>query len=76
MNDKLERLRAVLGEFESAIVAFSQASLAMRRARSSFSQSRATTKSASVCDSFATSACRVAADRSARASNSSRIGAR
>ena len=48
----------------------------MRRARSSASHSRAVTKSASVSDSLTTSAWRVGAGRSSRASSTSRIAAR
>ena len=53
----------------SVTVAFSQASLATRCARSSASHSRAATKPASVSDSLATSAWRVGAGRSSRASS-------
>ena len=57
-------------------VAFSQASCAMRCARPSSIQLRATTKPASVSDSLITSAWRVAAGRSGQPSSASRIAAR
>ena len=56
-------------------VAFSQASRAMRWARSSSSQARSTIKPASVCDSRVTRFCRVAAGRSSRVKSASRIAA-
>ena len=68
MPDQRRPRRAAIRP-RASTVAFSQASLAMRCARSSSSQSRATTKPASVSDSLATSAWRVAAGRSGRASS-------
>src|SRR6516225_7223396 len=70
-----ERPQLGLRALSAAIVtvAFSQASRALRRARSSSSLERSTTKPASVCDSRATRFCRAAAGRLSRASNALRI---
>ena len=72
----VDQRRGLLAGAARMTVAFSQASCAMRCARPSSIQLRATTKPASVSDSLITSAWRVAAGRSGQPSSASRIAAR